>query len=75
MKKDTAVETMAFLLELEIGDFVPDQKLERIQKIIRHAKAMEKEQIMKAYTMGESDADHFEDAPSQYYNETYGGDK
>jgi hypothetical protein len=71
MKKDTAVETMAFLLELEIGDFVPDQKLERIHKIIGHAKAMEKEQIIDAfnyarYRLGDS---------SDYYDQTYGGDK
>jgi hypothetical protein len=73
MKKKTAVETMAFLLELEIGDFVPDEKLERIHKIIRHAKALEKEQIITAYQSDRTPCSD-EDA-EQYYNETYGGDK
>jgi hypothetical protein len=76
MKKDTAVETMAFLLELEIGDFVPDQKLERIHKIIGHAKAMEKEQIIKAFCEGyDHDGDNYDGAEISYYNETYGGEE
>jgi hypothetical protein len=85
MKKSTAVETMAFLLELEIGDLIPDQKLERIHKIIGHAKAMEKKQIMEAYmkaklenvdTLGlNSVKNKIIKFTEQYYNETYGGEK
>jgi len=33
---------------------------------------MEKEQIMIAYTTGESDGEHYEYAALEYYNETYG---
>jgi hypothetical protein len=32
---------------------------------------MEKEQIMDAYTAGESDGDHYEDSYLRYYNETF----
>jgi hypothetical protein len=80
-KKRTAVETMAFLLELEIGDFVPDQKLERIHKIISHAKALEKEQIVDAYLTPLSNEYWFQkdeilnQESEKYYNETYGGDE
>jgi hypothetical protein len=35
------------------------------------AKEMEKQQIMDAYTAGESDGDHYEDSYLRYYNETF----
>lgn len=73
MTKHTAIETMAFLLELEIGELVPDQKLERIHKIIKHAKAMEKEQIEQAFVDG-VDSGSLMDA-NTYYQKTYGGNK
>lgn len=66
---------MAIWLEAEIGQFIPREKTEYIRLIIGNAKALEKEQIMEAYTMGESDSDHFEDAPLQYYNQTFIGKK
>ena len=37
----------------------------------KQAKKMEKEQIMDAYTAGESDGDHYEDSYLRYYNETF----
>ena len=69
MNKETAVEW--FVKELF-------KKIDYIQvdpKLIEQAIAMEKEQIMDAYLEGESDADHYEDSASRFYNETYGGDK
>jgi HEPN domain-containing protein len=69
MSKETAVEW--FVKELF-------KKIDYIQvdpKLIEQAIAMEKEQIMNAYLEGESDADHYEDSASRFYNETYGGDK
>jgi len=69
MNKETAVEW--FVKELF-------KKIDYIQvdpKLIEQAIAMEKEQIMNAYLEGESDADHYEDSASRFYNETYGGDK
>ena len=69
MTKQTAVEW--FVKELF-------KKIDYIQvdpKLIEQAIAMEKEQIMNAYLEGESDADHYEDSASRFYNETYGGDK
>ncbi len=36
---------------------------------------VEREQIEDAYLEGESDADHYEDSASRFYNETYGGYK
>ncbi len=75
MKKSTAIETMAILLELEIGDLIPDSKLERIHKIINHAKQIEKKQIINAYLEGESDGDHFKDSGLLFYNKTFGGEK
>ena len=35
----------------------------------------EKEQIMDAYTAGESDGEHYEDSYLRYYNEKYGVNK
>ena len=75
MKKYTAVETLVFLLELEIGDLIPDAKLERIHKIISHAKEIEKKQIINAYLEGESDGDHFKDSGLIFYNKKFGGEK
>ena len=45
------------------------------QDILEQAKQMEKEQIMNAYTAGESDGDHYEYASLIYYNETYNQNK
>ena len=35
----------------------------------------EKEQIMDAYTAGESDGEHYEDSYLRYYNKKYGVNK
>jgi len=69
MKKQTAVEW----LEHHLKDFfqIDFAHLEYMTKAFDQAKAMEKEQIIDAfnyarYRLGDS---------SNYYNETYGGDK
>ncbi len=69
MSKETAVEWFVKELFKKIDYTQVDPKL------IEQAIAMEKEQIMNAYLEGESDADHYEDSASRFYNETYGGDK
>ena len=71
MKKQTAVEWLLQAIEGKNGTEFSSYYLEFIEQ----AKAMEKEQIMNAYLEGESDADHYEDSASRFYNETYGGDK
>jgi hypothetical protein len=76
MKKRTAVEKMAEWLEAEIGHYVPYEKLLYIQLIISNAKALEKEQIIKAFCEGyDHDGDNYDGAEISYYNETYGGDE
>jgi hypothetical protein len=71
MKKQTAVEWLLQAIEGKNGTEFSSYYLEFIEQ----AKAMEKEQIMNAYLEGESDADHYEDSASRFYNETYGGYK
>jgi hypothetical protein len=76
MKKRTAVEKMAEWLEDEIGHYVPYEKVLYIQLIISNAKAMEKEQIIEAMSIGYHQAfENQYETTEQYYNETYGGDK
>ena len=74
MKKRTAVEKMTEWLEAEIGHYVPNEKLLYIQLIISNAKALEKEQIIKAFCEGyDHDGDNYDGAEISYYNRTYKG--
>jgi len=69
--KQTAVEWLIGDLNQKI-DFIPMDKWDMIRDIIQQAKAMEKEQIEKAY----NESWRLRDKPYltalQYYNETYG---
>ena len=70
LKKESAVEYMFRLLD--VLTFGKDNETQNIfNDILEQAKAMEREQIIDAfnyarYRLGDS---------SDYYNETYGGDK
>ena len=75
-KKKTAVEWLIGDLNQKI-DFIPMDKWDMIRDIIQQAKAMEKEQIMKAVDVGFEEGSKFpEDIKlndaEQYYNSTYG---
>ena len=76
-KNRTAVEKMAEWLEAEIGHYVPHEKRLYIQLIISNSKALEKEQIIKAFCEGyDHDGDNYDGAEISYYNRTYKrGDK
>jgi hypothetical protein len=70
MKKQTATEWL-FAHLLPFLPFSDPKEREHFRKCLAEAKAMEKEQIVDAfnyarYRLGDS---------SDYYNETYGGDK
>jgi hypothetical protein len=73
--KHTAVEWLVEQLNEKI-DFIPLDKWDMIRDIIQQAKAMEKQQIIKACDAGFDDGSGFiEDmkyqSAEQYYNETY----
>jgi hypothetical protein len=77
--KQTAVEWLVEQLNEKI-DFIPLDKWDMIRDIIQQAKAMEKDQIIKACDAGFDDGwEHgsgfIEDmkyqSAEQYYNETY----
>ena len=75
MKQQTAVDFL--LSELDIAKLIEKEKLTMAAEVIRQAKAMEKEQISKAWDDGnyayfyskETGIDF--DNGKQYYNETY----
>jgi len=69
MSKQTAVEWLE--LELKKLPFVD------VVEVFQKAKAMEKEQIIKAFCEGyDHDGDNYDGAEISYYNRTYkGGDK
>jgi hypothetical protein len=69
MNKQTAVEWVE--LELKKLPFVD------VVEVFQKAKAMEKEQIIKAFCEGyDHDGDNYDGAEISYYNRTYkGGDK
>jgi len=85
MKKQTAMQQLKDKIQVVIGEMNGElnsyqsgykQCLINIQNDIDlQMLAIEKEQMIDAYLEGESDADHYEDSASRYYNETYGGDK
>ena len=69
MSKQTAVQWLE--LELKKLPFVD------VVEVFQKAKAMEKEQIIKAFCEGyDHDGDNYDGAEISYYNRTYkGGDK
>lgn len=69
MSKQTAVEWLE--LELKKLPFVD------VVEVFQQAKAMEREQIIKAFCEGyDHDGDNYDGAEISYYNRTYkGGDK
>ncbi len=78
MSKQTAVEWL--YSELSKNNNSNDSIESRIYKemeIWKQAKAMEKEQIIKAFCEGyDHDGDNYDGAEISYYNRTYkGGDK
>ena len=72
MKKQTAVK---WLVQEIKNAYVHSKSTAEWNDIFQQAEAMEWEQLMNAYLEGESDADHYEDSASRFYNETYGGYK
>lgn len=66
--KQTALEWLKVMLEWNYGDpQMLEMTWENLDDLFEQAKAMEKEQIMKAYYEG-TDTRY---TPEQYYNETY----
>ena len=76
MSKNTAVEWLVDELNKKI-DFIPLNKWDEIRDIVQQAKAMEREQIIKAFCEGyDHDGDNYDGAEISYYNRTYkGGEK
>ena len=75
VKKQTAVEWL-FAHLLPFLEFSDPKEREHFRKCLAEAKAMEKEQIIKAFCEGyDHDGDNYDGAEISYYNETYGGDK
>ena len=72
MKKETAVDYMFRLLD--VLTFGKDNETQNIfNDILQQAKAIEKEQIIDAYLQGSLNWER--QGATQFYNETYGGDK
>lgn len=71
MKQQTAVEWLVKMLYSPVCKGFIEGRTQIPFHIIEEAKAIEKEQIMNAYTSGESDGEHYEYAALEYYNETY----
>jgi hypothetical protein len=69
MKKQTAVEWIVSKLSITFQTMYSEE--------IEQAKAMEKEQIIKAFCEGyDHDGDNYDGAEISYYNRTYkGGEK
>lgn len=72
-KKQTAVEWfLRKLYENDVIDLTGTQASNNLMgELYIQAKAMEKEQITDAYTMGSYDMAEKEFKPEQYYTETY----
>jgi hypothetical protein len=66
MKQQTAVEFL--LSELDIAKLIEREKLTMAAEVVRQSKAMEKEQIEKAYV----DSHIYSLDSEQYYNYKYG---
>ncbi len=72
MKKQTSVEWL-FAHLLPFLEFSDPKEREHFRKCLSEAKAMEKEQIIDAYLQGSFNWER--QGATQFYNETYGGDK
>ena len=72
MSKNTAVEWLVTELRNQIAEGTLDAIA--ISKLKMQAKAMEREQIIKAFCEGyDHDGDNYDKAEIKYYNETYKG--
>ena len=56
------------IAELEFMDL-------EIDDIIEKAKAMHKEEVTEAFYIGRYEYNNFDSSSTEYYNETYGGNK
>ena len=76
MSKQTATEWL-FAHLLPFLEFSDPKEREHFRKFLAEAKAMEREQIIKAFCEGyDHDGDNYDGAEISYYNRTYkGGDK
>jgi len=76
MSKQTATEWL-FAHLLPFLEFSDPKEREHFRKCLSEAKAMEKEQIIKAFCEGyDHDGDNYDGAEISYYNRTYKrGDK
>jgi hypothetical protein len=76
MSKQTATEWL-FAHLLPFLPFSDPKEREHFRKCLSEAKAMEKEQIIKAFCEGyDHDGDNYDGAEISYYNRTYKrGDK
>jgi hypothetical protein len=71
MSQQTAVEFI--LAELDIAKLIEREKLTMAAEVVRQAKQMEKEQIIKAVDSNFNyDNNEYPTLGEQYYNETYG---
>jgi hypothetical protein len=76
MEKQTEVEWLLNnLLSTALLRLTKDEH-HLYKELKEQAKAMEREQIIKAFCEGyDHDGDNYDGAEISYYNETYGGDK
>jgi hypothetical protein len=78
MSKQTAVEWLySELSKNHISNNSIKSRIDKEVEIWKQAKAMEREQIIKAFCEGyDHDGDNYDGAEISYYNRTYkGGDK
>ena len=76
MKKQTAVDVyhrhIRYLISMGLKLSEPDKTF--LNSAYRDCKAMEREQIIKAFCEGyDHDGDNYDKAEIKYYNETYKG--
>ena len=71
MSKQTAVEWLVAEIKRQLIAQVPELDLHSLEQ---QAKAMEREQIIKAFCEGyDHDGDNYDGAEISYYNRTYKG--
>ena len=75
MKKQTAVEWLySELSKNHISNDSIKSRIDKEEEIWKQAKAMEREQIIKAFCEGyDHDGDNYDGAEISYYNRTYKG--
>jgi len=71
MKKQTAAEWLHMKLDVYFELF--PSEWQKLNQIIEEAKEMERDQIIDAYLQGSFNWER--QGATQFYNETYGGDK